>query len=453
MITGKLSRERILNHQEENAGLLDNFLTNLEVSGRSQHTIVAYRHNVRDFLDFTLGVSVTEITHSEVYEWLHFLKERGSTPSTISQRLGSLRSFFDYAQTVGIVEKSPTRLIPNRRITRKLPRWISIEDMQKLLSVADNPRDHAIIEFMWATGCRISEVVNARIENIDWSESTIKVLCKGNKERLALFGSRCAASLRTYLEEFGDIPGALPSSGALFRRRRSEQQGSVQLQRDRAWVAFYRETVKLPDGTVKRVLRSKRLGVIRAPERRRYKPDMRVQVAAALRRKGRSWPDIYNVIFPDVELDHLRLMRLRGAVYRFWSAPKKGPLKPFNHIGSLKDAKAATRKLLAEIRLRSPDKLAHPLPSKRPIRARSVSRLLRRLGVKAGLGHVHPHMLRHSFATHLLEGGADLRVIQELLGHASLSATQIYTHCSTTHLRASLQKAHPNWQKERCEAQ
>jgi site-specific recombinase XerD len=134
MITGKLSQERILNHQEENAELLDNFLTNLEVSGRSQHTIVAYRHNVRDFLDFTVGVSVTEITHSEVYEWLHFLEERGSTPSTICQRLGSLRSFFDYAQTVGIVEKSPTRLIPSRRITRKLPPWISIEDMQKLLS-------------------------------------------------------------------------------------------------------------------------------------------------------------------------------------------------------------------------------------------------------------------------------------------------------------------------------
>jgi site-specific recombinase XerD len=453
MTTGKLSRERTLNHREENAEILNDFVRSLNAGGRSPHTIVAYRHNVGDFLEFTLGVSVTEITHSEVHEWLHFLKERGSAPSTISQSLGSLRSFFDYAQTIGIVERSPTRIIPNHRITQKLPRWVSFEDMQKLLSAADNPRDHAIIEFMWATGCRVSEVVNARIENIDWPESTIKVLCKGNKERLALFGSRCAASLRTYLEEFGSARGALPTDGPLFRRLRSEQQGSVQLQRGGAWVAFYRETVKLPDGTIKRVLRSKRLGVIRAPERRRRKPDMQVEAAAALRRKGRSWLDIHDIIFPNLELDHSRLMRMRKAVYRFWSPPKRKSLKPFTHIGSLKDAKAAAGKLLTEIRVRSPEKLAHPLPNKRPIRARSVSRLLRRLGAKAGLGHVHPHMLRHSFATHLLEGGADLRVIQELLGHASLSATQIYTHCSTTHLRASLQKAHPNWQEKRCEAQ
>jgi len=84
-----------------------------------------------------------------------------------------------------------------------------------------------------------------------------------------------------------------------------------------------------------------------------------------------------------------------------------------------------------------------------PMTARSISRILRQLGVKAGLGRVHPHMLRHSFATALLEGGADLRSIQELLGHSSLVTTQIYTHCTPSYLRTVLKKAHPHWQETR----
>jgi site-specific recombinase XerD len=80
-----------------------------------------------------------------------------------------------------------------------------------------------------------------------------------------------------------------------------------------------------------------------------------------------------------------------------------------------------------------------------------VTRILRELGVKAGIGNIHPHMLRHAFATHLLEGGADLRAIQELLGHESIATTQIYTHCTANHLRAALEKAHPSWQEERDE--
>jgi site-specific recombinase XerD len=379
MPTGKLREERTLNHREENAELLEDFLKNLEAVARSSHTITAYRHSVEDFLDFTLGLSVAETTHREISEWLHFLKARGSTSSTISQRLYALRSFFHYAQIAGIVKDSPARLVQNRKVSRKLPRWISVDDMRKLLAATDNARDRALVEFMWSTGCRIAEVVGARIENMDWAARTIKVRGKGDKERLVPFGRRAAISLRKYLEEFADRSGPLPTAGPLFRER--EQQGGVQLQRGRSWIAFYRETVQLPDGRVKRVLRGKSLGT---------------------------------------------------------------------EIATREEARLEAQRLVTKLRRESPEKLA--LGTDKPMVARSVSRILRELGVKAGIGNIHAHMLRHSFATHLLEGGADLRAIQELLGHTSIATTQIYTHCTAVHLRAALEKAHPSWQEERDEA-
>ncbi len=366
MPTGKLRQERTMNHREENAKLLDDFLKNLEAAARSSHTIVAYRQGIQDFLDFTLGLSLAETTHREISEWLHFLKASGSTASTLSQRLYSLRSFFHYLQLAEVVKDSPARLVQTRHVSRKLPRWLSVDDLEKLLAAAEKPRDKALIEFMWSTGCRISEVLSVRVEQIHWQERCVKVLGKGQKERLVMLGRKAIKSLRAYLQG--------RDSGPLFRHEYQEDGGYVTLQRGCYWVA----QVKL------------------------------------WTREGKSY--------------------CRG-------------LGTIEEFPTRESAQAAAKTFIEAIKKKRGER---PDPIT-PMSVRSASRILRELGVKAGLGRVHPHMIRHSFATHLLENGANLRVIQELLGHTSIVTTQIYTHCSTVHLRSELKKAHPSWQEERDE--
>jgi site-specific recombinase XerD len=362
MPTGKLREERSLNHKEENAKLLDGFLKNLEAGARSAHTVQSYRYSLADFFDFTLGLSVAEITHREISEWLHFLHARGASPQTISQRLYSLRSFFQFAQLLGLVKQSPAELIQNRRVPRAIPHWLTPGQMTRLMNATDNPRDLALVDFMWSTGCRVSEVCGARIENIQWDERVVTVLGKRQKERLAIFGRKTAGTLRAYLRG--------RETGPLFREERPEQKGCVWMNRKyHVWFGTWREA----DAAGKRVQRTVRLGDYEIPTKERAQ-----EVLAAFL------------------------------------------------AGKLQSAKQVTA----------------------PITADSVRRILRELGVKAGLGRVHPHMLRHSFATALLDGGADLRAIQELLGHESIQTTQIYTHCTSKHLRSQLKKAHPSWRKE-----
>jgi hypothetical protein len=99
MPVGRLRKTRSLNHKEENATLLQNFLENMEIANRSSRTISAYRHGITDFLDFTLGLNVVNVTHLEVSEWLHFLSCQGLTPQSLAQRLSGLRSLFQFRPT------------------------------------------------------------------------------------------------------------------------------------------------------------------------------------------------------------------------------------------------------------------------------------------------------------------------------------------------------------------
>jgi site-specific recombinase XerD len=369
MPEGKLREGRALNHHAENAQLLEDFLLYLEVAGRSPYTLLSYRETLRDFMSFTLGLSMAEVSHHEISEWVHFLRAKGCKSHSVSQRMGAIRAFFDYAEVLGVVMHSPTQ--PIGKISngpRALPRWLSVAEMRKLIDATDNPRDRALVEFMWATGCRIGEVVRARIENINWDMRTVKVLGKGSKERLVPLGEQDARSLQAYL--------GLRKTGAIFLSEKTgqgprAQRGGVSRDQWGVWRGYWRET----HASGKRVMLSVRVGDYEIPTR---------------------------------EQAHIALTRYLTAK----SLPK-------------------------------------PFDTGAPIDARSVGRLLLRLGLKAGIGKVTPHMLRHSFATHLLEGGANLRAIQELLGHESIATTQIYTHCTTAHLREALEKAHPHWEGER----
>jgi len=444
MAYGKLREVRHLHREEENSARLEEFVDVLRGDGRSENTITAYRFAVKDFLDFVCGLEVTEVSHREVREWLHWLGAQGCGASTMANRKYALSSFFNFLGDFCGGKNSPTRHIPNRRVTKRLPQWLSVEKTQKLLAVTDNPRDRALVEFMWSTGCRPCEICGARVEDIKWDERIIKVLGKGQKERLLPLGRNAIKSLQTYLRAFPHIG----ETGFLFRRSLPAQQGGIQLQRGRNWIAFWRENRILPDGTVKRVLRGKTLGMRSERKRTGPKPKAEITQAATLRRSGRTWPEIFANVSPNVEMSREAQRRLQDAVYYRLDDSKRSPLKPNEEITTYDEARAKAQELVAAVRDKSPRGLAHTVDLEAPLDPRSIGRIVKDLGVKAGLGNVFPYMLWHSYATHLLEGGADLRAIQDLLGHADISTTAIYTHCDMTHLRKQVEKAHPNCQEE-----
>ena len=357
-MNGKFRESRRMGCEAENAAHLAEFVKDLRVGGRSEHTITSYEFAIRDFLQFTLGLDVLQVTHRDVREWLHWLDTQRLESSSISARKYALASFFQFLQKDAGLASSPMRFIANRKVTRKLPRLLSVEEVERLIEATDTPRDRALIEVMYGTGCRIAEIIGMRVEHI--SGCTVRVIGKGDKERIVVLGSRAIESLQAYLEGRKD--------GPLFVAEPVRQHGGVTRDPYGAWWGQWRET----DATTgKRVMRSVRLG--------------------------------------DYELrTKQEAMEALGV-----------------HV---------------------------PPPQVRPpcraIDAHSIRMILDAAARRAGLPHVHPHMLRHSFATHLLESGADLRAIQDRLGHENISTTQIYTHVSVRHLEKTIEQFHPHGRRQ-----
>ena len=301
------------------------------VRNSSPHTIRSYENDLAQFLRFltppeTAMPRPEDVTHLMIREFVANLHDQKLEKSTIARKLVAIRSFFKYAVREGVVVRNPARMVATPKLPKRIPTVVSAEDLNSFLdSIVEKParvssqqragtvnddsrlmvrRDRAILELLYASGLRVSELTGLNLGDMDRKELMLRVRGKGNKERIVPYGGKAQQALEAY-------------------------------------------------------------------------EPLREEV---LRKAGGRGE--------------------RQAVF-------------LNHMG--------TR-----------------------LTQRSVARIVKKYSRLANINwDLHPHSLRHAFATHLLADGADLRAIQELLGHSSLSTTQRYTHATIRQLLEVYDKAHP----------
>lgn len=295
------------------ARALEAYLEALAARNASPRTIVEYRRHATEFLSFLArrGVDWRSPNRATVRSYLSGLADRDLAASSVAGRLAAARSLYRHALRNGVVTADPLAGVRAPRRPSRLPRVLSVNEAASLVTAPRRMatrdealalRDAAMLELLYATGMRISELAGLTLDRLDLERSRLRVIGKGNKERQLLFGVPAAGALRGYLATSRPVLAARagPSAAAFL----NASGGPLSVRGARLVIERWVEAVGAPDRT-------------------------------------------------------------------------------------------------------------------------------------------SPHTLRHSFATHLLEGGADLRVVQELLGHVNLQTTQIYTHLSDAALRTAYRGAHP----------
>jgi len=295
--------------------VFNKYITYLEVErNASPYTVRNYTSDLLGFFQFLKekGIdSLREVDKNVLRDYLRHLMEQGLVKASIARKLSAIRSFYRYLIREEIISTSPVATTSSPKLDKRLPSFLTTDEMTRLLEAPDvstpqGQRDRALLELLYASGLRVSELANLNLEQVNLNSREIRVWGKGSKERMVLMGEPAARSLTAYLN-----------------------QGRLELLGNKRSSALF------------------------------------------LNRYGERLTE------------------------------------------------------------------------------RSVQIEIQEIAEKAGIGkRVHPHMLRHTFATHLLDGGADLRVVQELLGHASLSSTQIYTHVSKSQAKKVYLSAHPMAQEK-----
>ncbi|MBP5583963.1 MAG: tyrosine-type recombinase/integrase [Bacteroidales bacterium] len=293
-----------MSNNSQNEELLHSFLTYLEFEKKgSKYTVLSYKNDILHFFKHIGNVNLSDVTSRDVRAWVSVLSEEGIAPRSINRKLTAVRSFFYFLQRQGKLTQNVARKVHTLKAKKRLPFFVEEEKMTTLLDKIEfandfaGLRDKVVIELLYTTGIRRSELLGLTPKSIDWAESSLKVLGKRKKERIIPLLPECASLIKEYLQE---------------REKISQCEFLIET-----------DTGEKPYANL-----------------------------------------IYRIV----------------------------------------------HKYLGEV---------------------------------TTIDKKSPHVLRHSFATHLLNNGADINDIKELLGHASLAATQIYTHNSFEKLKKVYKQAHP----------
>lgn len=279
--------------------------------GLAKNTIISYERDLKSYLSYMKNVEqlsdLNEIKRIQIVHFLGTLKDQGKSPKTLARHTASVRAFHQFLVRERVTDHDPSVHIESPQLERSLPKVLSMEEVEALLESPKlknhfSYRDKAMLELLYATGMRVSELIGLNSGDVHLTMGFVRCIGKGNKERIIPIGSTAASSLQIYLDK---------------------------------------------------------------------------------------------------------------ARYKFLSGKSKEDALFLNHHG-----KRLTRQ--------------------------GFWKILKKLVADAGIEkELTPHTLRHSFATHLIENGADLRAVQEMLGHADISTTQIYTHVTKTRLKEVYSKFHP----------
>jgi len=309
--------------------LIDNFLDYLAVErGLSQNTVSSYRQDLNFYTDFLSKRSIgnlSQATKNDIVNFMLYQKDKGLAVNSIARRLAAIRVFHRFLLRERILKNDPSSLIDTPKLWKKIPEALSLNEVEALLSQPNlrdkqGTRDRAILETLYATGMRVSEVANLRADNVNLEIGFLRCIGKGNKERVIPLGKKAIVSIKRYLEV--------------------------------------------------------------------------------------SRPYLLNPV------RNTNALQIKDKI----SNRAKKKESPFLFVSRL--GKSISRQ--------------------------SLWKIIKKYGRQARIKKpIKPHLLRHSFATHLLERGADLRSVQEMLGHANISTTQIYTHVNKDRLKAIHKMFHP----------
>lgn len=272
---------------------LAQYLEFLDVEkGLAQNTIDAYKRDLNDFLEFCKKEDLGEVQRTQINSYIRNLHENKYSSTSILRKIASLRGFFKWADANGIIKTNPTLTLEQPKVPQRLPKVISVQEIEEILSQNLNKTESVIVELLYGCGLRVSELVNLNINDYDLNGKYIRCTGKGSKDRLVPLGKKAINAIKNYL----------PEREYLIQK--------------------------------------------------------------------------YNLDTKQLLINGKGKLVNRQEVYTF-----------IHNHGKMINKR------------------------------------------------ISPHTLRHSFATHLLENGADLRVVQELLGHSDVSTTQLYTHISKKRLK------------------